>query len=277
MQIPTRPAQHAASYAQRHPLETLGRFGYAVKGAVYVLLGVLALDAALGGGSPEGQEGALTAIASTSYGGVLLWVITAGLAAYALWRFALAALDPEGEGTDAQGVARRIGYVISGVAYAFLAWTAYKVRSGASGSGGSSAQERTQTLLQQPFGPWLVGLVGLGILAYGCFEFYRASSGSFMDRLRLEGTASGHRQTIRRIGQAGLAARGVVYLVIGGFLLVAALQSDPSEARGLDGALRALQDQPFGPYLLGIVAIGLAAYGVYCFVNARYRTYEGLR
>ncbi len=265
----------AARHARRHPLETLGRVGYAVKGVVYVLLGVLAVDAARGSGSPEGQTGALQAIAATTFGGLLLGLVAVGLLAYALWRLALAALDPADHGTDASGLARRAGYVISGVAYGALAFTAYKILTGAGASAGGGPDEETATLMSQPFGPWLVGAVGLGVMAFGAFELYRAYTASFMDKLALSGEAAQQRTTVRRLGQAGLAARGVVYLVIGGFLVVAARQSDPSEARGLDGALAALQGQPYGAVLLALVGLGLAAYGLYCLVNARYRRFEG--
>ena len=275
--MPTRPdaaAAQAAHHARRHPVETLGRVGYAVKGGVYVLLGVLAVAAARGGDAPEGQTGALQALAETSFGGILLGIASVGLLAYALWRFALAALDPEGRGTDAKGLARRAGYVVSGVAYATLAYTAYKILRGV-GAGEGGPAEPTAALMSQPFGPWLVGAVGLGVMAYGAYELYRAYTAQFMDKLDLEGEVAQHRPTVRRVGQAGLAARGVVYGIIGGFLVVAARQADPSEARGLDGALRTLQEQSFGPILLALVGLGLAAYGLYCVVNARYRRFQG--
>lgn len=271
---PNAAAQEAAQHVRRHPIETLGRVGYAVKGVVYVLLGALALGAARGGGAPEDQTGALQALAATPFGSVLLGIVAVGLLAYALWRLALAGLDPEGRGRDAEGLARRAGDVISAVAHGALAYTAYRILTGA-GADGGSVDERTATLMSQPFGPWLVGAVGLGIIGYGLVELYRASTASFMDELVLDGKAAANRDTVRKVGQAGLAARGVVYGIIGGFLVVAAYQSDPEEARGLDGALRALQEQTFGPVLLALVALGLAGYGVYCVVYARYGRFEG--
>lgn len=268
-------ASHTARYAKRHPLETLGRVGYAVKGVVYALLGVLAVDAAMGTGNPEGQQGAFQAVAGTAFGEGLLWVITVGLAAYALWRLVLAVTDPENEGDGAEGAVRRVGYVISAGAYAALAYSAYQTVTASGGSGGDGTEERTQTLLGLPAGKWVVGAIALGILGYGVYQFVRAYKASFMEKFRLEGPAARNREWVRRAGQWGLAARGVVYLIVGSFMLQAALQSDADEAGGLDEALATLQQQPYGPWLLGLVAVGLVMYGVYCWTNAAYRRYEG--
>ena len=264
----------SARSAARHPLETAGRVGYAVKGVLYGLLGVLAVQTARGGGDTEGQRGALQAVAESSGGDVLLLLLAIGLGAYGLWRLALAALDPEGKGSDASGLARRAGYVISGLSYAALAVTAFRLRGGG-GSGGGGAEGRAETALGLPGGPLLVGLVALGVLAYGGWEFVRATRADFMDKLALRGDAARQRETIRRIGQAGLAARGVVYSIIGVFLARTALQSDADEALGLDGALAVLRDAPYGPWLLGAVGVGLFAYGLYCGINALYRRFEG--
>ena len=264
----------SASHAKRHPIETLGRVGYAAKGIVYTLLGVLAADAAFGsGGGPEGQTGALQELAGTSYGPALLWVLVVGLAAYGLWRFALAALDPERKGDDAKGLVTRAGYVVSGVAYLGLAYTAYQIVTGGGGGGGDAAEERTASVLGLPGGRWIVGAIALVVIGYGIYQFVRAYKVSFMDKLRLEGAAARNREWVRRAGRAGLAARGVVYVLIGGFLGQAAIQRDPDEAGGLDQALTTLQGQGYGPWLLGLVAIGLVLYGAYCAVNAAYREY----
>lgn len=269
------PPSHAASQIRRHPLETLGRVGYGVKGVLYTLLGVIALNAAVGPGNPEGQSGALHALAQQPFGTVLLWIVTVGLAAYALWRIVLAVTDPEGVGDDAEGTVRRLGYVVSGIVYGALAYSAYQIVNG-SGSGGSDGtEERTATLLGLPGGQWIVGAIALGILGYGVYQFVRAYEESFFDKLRLGVRAVRHRESIRRVCQAGLVARGVVLVMIGVFMAQAALQSDADEAGGLDQALATLQQQSYGPWLLGLVAVGLVMYGVYCWLNAAYRRYEG--
>lgn len=269
-------ASRATSQAQRHPLETLGRVGYGVKGVLYAILGVIALDAAVSGGDPEGQTGTLRSLADEPFGNVLLWVLAVGLAAYGLWRIALAILDPEGEGGDGEGAVKRVGYVISGVIYGGLAYSAYQIASGSGGSGSSGGtEERTAMLLGLPGGRYIVGAIALGVLAYGVYQFVRAYRHKFFEKLRLEGEAARRRDLVRRICQAGLAARGVVLLLVGVFLGQAALQRDPDEAGGLDQALATLQQQSYGTWLLGLVAFGLVMYGVYCWLNAAYRRYAG--
>ena len=272
--MPTASA--SPDHAARHPIETLGRVGYAAKGVVYALLGVLALNAAFGAGDPEGRGGTLRAIAGTSYGPFLLWALVVGLAAYGLWRFALAVLDPKHEGDDAEGLLKRAGYVVSGVAYLTLAYTAFRVVTGAGGSGGAGGtEERAETVLGIPGGRWILAAVALGVIGYGVYQFVRAYRASFMDHFDLDGVAARNREWVRRAGRAGLSARGVVYVLIGTFLGQAALRGDSDEAGGLDAALAALQGQGYGPWLLALVALGLVLYGVYCGVNAAYREYEG--
>ncbi|PAP77550.1 DUF1206 domain-containing protein [Rubrivirga marina] len=268
-------ATSSARHAKRHPLETLGRVGYGVKGVLYALLGVIALDAAIGPEDPEGQEGAFATLAQQSYGEVLLWVLVVGLAAYALWRVVLAITDPEGEGDDVEGAGKRFFYVVSAVAYGSLAYSAYRVVSGAGQSSGGGAEDRAQTLLGLPAGRWIVGLLALGLLGYGLYQFVRAYRASFMSNFHLDQRAVQHRDLIKRAGQWGLSARGVVYVLTGTFMAQAALRADADEAGGLDQALGALQRQSYGPWLLGLVAIGFILYGAYCWVNARYRRYEG--
>lgn len=255
------------------PLESAGRIGYAFKGVLYVLLGVLAVDAAWSGGSTEGRRGALQTVAETAFGDLLLGVLAVGLAAYAVWRLAMAALDPEGRGTDARGLAHRAGYVVSGLSYGVLAVAAYRITQGGGGGGGNGAEEGAQTALELPGGRYVLGLVALAVVGFGVYEVVRAYTARFMSDLALSGEGAQHRDTVRRLGQAGLAARGVVYGVIGAALAVAAVQYDPDEAYGLDGALATLRDQPYGAVLLGLVGLGLAAYGLYCGVNARYRRF----
>lgn len=264
------------SAATRHPLETAGRVGYAFKGVLYVLLGVLAVESARGGGDTEGRQGALQTVAENPFGSVLLTILAIGLAAYAIWRLTLAVLDPEKEGSDASGAVHRIGYVVSGVSYGLLAFTAYRIIQGNSdGGGGGGAEESSSMVLSLPGGRYILGLIALAVLGYGIYELVRAYKGSFMEKLALEGEAQQHRTTIKRLGRAGLASRGVVYGIIGAGLAAAAYRYNPDEARGLDQALATLRDQPYGTYLLALIGLGLAAYGLYCGVNARYRRFEG--
>lgn len=254
-------------------VETLARMGYAAKGVVYLLVGGIAARAAVGSGERvEGSRGALRTLLEQPFGRFLLGLMALGLAGYALWRFVQAALDPEGKGSGGGGLAKRAGYAVSGAIHAGLALAALRMATGGGGGqGGDSTDHWTAVLMRQPLGRWLVAAVGLGIMGYGAYALYRAYAVKLDRQLDLSRMGPAAREWAVRSGRAGIAARGVVFLVMGYFLLRAALRYDPAEARGLDGALRALQQQSYGPWILGVVALGLLGYGVYQLVEARYR------
>jgi hypothetical protein len=252
----------------------LARFGYAAKGIVYITIGVLAAYAAFTtGGRTTDTRGALEEILSQPYGKYLLGAIAIGLAGYALWRFVQAVKDTENKGSGAKGIAVRIGYAVIGVIYAGLAFSALQLVLGSGGEskGDSTSKEWTATLLSQPFGQWLVGAVGLGFVAAAVSHFYKAYTAKFREKLMTSQMSEKAQNFALRTGQFGLAARGVVFGLIGAFLIQAALHSNAGEARGLGGALTALGQQTYGQLLLGVVALGLVAYGFYMLVLARYR------
>lgn len=252
----------------------LGRFGFAAKGLVYIIIGVLAIQVAIGsGGQTTGPSGALGSIANQPFGQALLIIVSIGLFGYALWRLIQAWIDPEQEGSDAKGVVKRIGYAISGLIYGFLGVEAIRIVMGSSSGGGSDqqAQNWTAMLLSQPFGQWLVGIVGAIIIGTGAYQLYRAYSAKFKEKLKLQEMSTTERTWSERSGRLGFAARGVVYFIMGWFLIQAAMTRSSEEAGGIGQALQELAQQPYGPWLLGVVAIGLIAYGFFCFVLARYR------
>ena len=262
-----------------HPwFERLARFGYVTKGIVYFIIGLLAAQLALGiGGGTVDNEGALQTIATQPFGIFLLAIVTIGMISYALWRFTQAALDPEHthEETDAKNIAERLGYAFSGVVYTGLAFSAIKIITGAGTSGGDSTQDWTARVLAQPFGQWLVGLGGAVVIGVGLYYIYKALKRKFRGELKLQEMSPNERKWAIRVGQFGMTARGIVFAVIGIFLIQAAIHSNASEARGIGAALAALLEQPFGRWLLGFVAFGLIAYSVYCVVEARYRRTVG--
>jgi len=202
-----------------------------------------------------------------------LALVALGLLGYAAWRLFQGILDPENEGRDAEGVVKRLDHVVNGLFHAALAVSVGGVALG-SGGGGGGPDDWTATLLQQPLGRLLTVAVGAGVVIIGLFQFYRAYDAKFMEKLKPGEMGPRERTWTRRGGRLGHAARGVVFVLIGAFLVQAALQSDPNEARGLGGALSALAGQPFGPYLLGAVAFGLVCFGLFMFVVARYRRIE---
>ena len=274
MSSPSSTSSDAHRVAHSDTVETLARAGYTVKGVLYALIGILALQTAFGeGGQTTGTKGAIRAVADSTFGTILLWLVAVGLVGYALWRFVQAALDPEDKGDDAEGIVKRLGYAGSGVIYAGLAVFTFKLLMGESSSNGGGADSWTAMLMSKPLGTWLVGLAGLIGVAIGGYQLYKAWTVKFREKLQLGSLNAQAERWAVGLSRFGIAARGVAFALGGVFLVVAAVQADPEEARGLDGVLQTLQNQPFGPYLLGIAALGLIAYGVYCLVEARYRAF----
>ena len=253
----------------------LGRFGFAAKGVAYVLIGVVAARVALGvGGAITDSQGVLQHIVEMPFGNLLLLVLAIGLAGYTLWRIVQALLDTEHKGTELKGLWARGGYLISAGIYATLTLTAARmlVDAGAgAGSGEGKAQDWTARLIEQPFGPWLVALVGLCLLSSAGFQFFRAATADFRKRLQTGAMSAGEQDFAIAAGRFGHVARGITFGIMGLFLMLAAFRHEPGEAKGLAGALHILTEQPFGPQLLGIVAGGLVLYGLYMFVESRYR------
>jgi hypothetical protein len=227
------------------------------------------------GGSTQNSSGVIQTIAAQPFGTFLVAVVALGLFGYALWRFVQAWKDTEHQGSDAKGIIARIGFAISGAIHISLAYMAARIAIGSgSGSGGNSQQTMTATLLSQPFGQWLVGLVGVIIIGVGLQHFYRAYKAKFMKEYEHGQMNPTQRRWAKRIGQFGLSARGVTFSMIGGFIISAAINANPSEAKGLSGAFDTLARQPYGPWLLGLVALGFVAYGVYCLSRAWYRRFS---
>lgn len=265
-----------AQYEISGALTALARAGYAARGVIYIIIGSFAILAALGsGGSTTDSEGALRSILGQPFGQVLLGLIAVGLVGYALWRLIQGVMDTDGHGSDGKGIAVRGGLLVSAVTHILLAVFTFSLifggvfgGSGGGSGGGGGSGDWTARLMQQPYGRWLVGLVGLAVIGAGIAHIVKGWKAKFekylvMDRQKLD--------TARPICRFGLIARGVVFVIIGGFLIIAAWQVDPSEARGLSGALQALQGQPYGWILLGVVALGLIAFGIYSLVEAVWR------
>lgn len=256
-------------HVQNHKLEWVARMGYGARGVVYLIVGWLALVAAFGSGEATDTRGGLRHLLQQPAGEILLAVVAVGLFGYSIWRFIQAVMDADDHGTDPKALAIRAGLLVSSIMHLALGVFALSLIFGW-GTGGDSGQTQdwTARLMSQNYGRWLVFAFGLAVIGAGFAHIYKGGSGKFKKHFSMDS------QTMRwadPVCKFGLIARGVVFLIIGGFFTMAAWQFDPSKARGLDGALEALQRQPFGPYLLGVVALGLIAFGVYSILEAVYR------
>jgi hypothetical protein len=267
-------------YAREHPgVVTLARLGWVAKGIVYLLLGVLAIpiaqegrgqDDSGTGESQASQTGAVARIADSMFGELALWLIAVGLMLYVLWRLVSIALPAE---NSAKAWLTRIGYLISALVYTAVAWTAvsYARAGGSSGQGGSedSRIERwTAEWLQKTAGQWLIGTVGVIVVAVGLAFIYRGLTADFRKELEPRGVGPVSYDAIVTLGRIGWVGRGVMMGIVGWFLTRAAIKFRPDEASGIDGALREATATGWGRGLVWVVAIGLAVYGVYCIISA---------
>ncbi|MDO9426676.1 MAG: DUF1206 domain-containing protein [Methylobacterium sp.] len=255
----------------RNVIERLARFGYGARGIVYCIVGGLALLAALGrGGRADDSESAIRWVLAGPFGAVLVGIIAVGLLGFALWRFVEGLTDADRRGTSAKGLVVRAAHVGSAVIYTGLAITAGSLALGLGrrSGGGDGMQDWTAWLLAKPFGLWLVGLIGVGVMGGGVAFLVKAATGKVTDRLKLAGSQC---WWAKPVGQFGYAARGIAFLIIGGFFIAAAWYQASSEVKGLAGAFAALRAQPYGWVLLAIVAAGHFAFGAFGLIQARFR------
>jgi type IV secretory pathway VirB2 component (pilin) len=270
--------KEAVQDAAASPLmETLMRIGHVVRGLVYGVIGLLAARVALGdGGQLVDPQGAIAAIGQSPLGTALLWFILIGLVGYGLWGFIRAIADPLHKGNDAKGIATRIGYAVSGVSYFMLAVVTYQIIAASASAAQNNAQpqETTARLLSQPWGAWVVGLAGLIVIVVGVMHIVKGFKGDFDQQFNAYAISPKQHRIITQLGRFGTAARGLVYALIGLFLLLTAVNNDPSQAKGIDGVLNELLQQPFGPALLLVVALGLMAFGVYSAMSGFWLRYK---
>ena len=248
--------------------EWLSRTGFIARGLIYGIIGVLALKLALGhGGKLTNQQGALHTVAHQPFGKFLLTLVAIGLGGYALWRFVRAALGHGPEGSDSGF--DRLAALASGIVYLALCFIAIRMLSGSGGS--ASPDKATAGAFGWPAGTWIVGAAGLILIGVGLYQGYRGVTKDFLSDSKTEEMSPGIRAWIGWIGLVGHLARMVVFVLVGAFLVKAAVEYNPRAAVGLDGALAKLLNQSYGTLLLGVVAAGLIAFAVYSFSDARFR------
>ncbi|HZB27046.1 MAG TPA: DUF1206 domain-containing protein [Gemmatimonadales bacterium] len=252
-------------------IERLARVGYAAKAVLYITVGYLAAEAGLGtGGRVTDTHGALRVVHQASHGPALLLLIAAGLTGYAVWRLVEAVVDPERRGTNAKGIALRLGFAIRGAFHGLLGITAFRLVLGdGSGASGDEPHRWTERAFDLPGGDLLVGLAAGWVAGYGVYQFYRAATPKMQRHLQLSELPDRVRGWVLGVSRFGIAARGLVFCLIGFFFARAALRHDAGQAGGIRESLRTLSELGRWPFVL--VAFGLLAYGIYELVNARYR------
>jgi hypothetical protein len=261
----------ASRAADSKPLEYLARGGFVCYGVIHLLFAWLALQVAFGHPAKEGdQSGALQSLAGLSYGKVLLGVIAVGMVGLAIWQAFEAAIGESGPRTKA-AIAERVINGVRAVIYLWLAWTAVKVLRGVNADIAGNQQKNSSQLMSQTDGRWLVGLIGVVVVGVGAGLFAYGYTKKFLKHLNTQQMSPSVRKSTRRLGISGYLAKGIAYAIVGILVVTAAVTYQPDQARGLDAALKTLTSHAYGNWLLAVIAVGFAAFGIYCFFQAKYR------
>ncbi|MBB3674292.1 DUF1206 domain-containing protein [Modestobacter versicolor] len=256
-------------------LEALARVGLIAYGIVHLLVAWLALQLAWGGGGGSAdQSGAMATLAEQPFGKPLLWVLAIGLLALAVWQLAelfrqVPGLRGSGE-RKKKAVTGSAKSVAKAAVYVFLAITALRFATGSGQSSSSQQQDTVAGVFGWPGGRFLVGAAALVLIGVGAYHVRKGLTKHFLKEIDTAQASAGERRLIERLGQVGYPAKGIALALVGGLVGWAAVTFDPEKASGLDGALRTLLDAPFGKALLTVVALGIAAFGVFAFFRARY-------
>lgn len=255
--------------AKRSGVAGLARYGLATRAFTYLVIAWLALQIALGHRTHQAnQRGALAEIAQTTRGLVLLWIVGFGLGAYAVWRFIEAAT---GTPTDGKKAGPRLKAAARGIVYSALCVSTFAFIAGTSREGQAEKQSTlTARVMQHDYGRWLVGAAGAVVVIVGIVLILNGARKNFDEELRMGELSPATRRVVSRLGLVGTISRGIVFVTVGVLVVDAAVTFDPKESRGLDGALRTLADQPYGPWILGALALGLMAFGVFGLAAARW-------
>jgi hypothetical protein len=264
--------KRAGQKAEYSPvIEALTRVGYGARGIIYFTMGLLALNVAFGKGSaPIDQQSAIAAIGRQPAGMVLLWLILIGLVSYSLWGVIRAIMDPLHKGHDMKGLLVRAGFLISALTYASFILPTYGFISGKGSSAQSGAQTQSfmASIMSMPGGHWLIAVIGLALIGVGLYQVYQGFKNSFDKQFQTYAMTTEEVKVAKQLGRFGTATRGFIFVLVGGLVTVAAYQSNPSQPVGINAALTTLLHQPYGIWLLGIVAIGLLAFGIYSMLSA---------
>lgn len=269
----TQVASSARQAAHSRSMSGLARFGLVARAFVYLVIGWLAIQIARGHAKHQAnQKGALADVAHRSGGVALLWIVGAGFAAYAIWRLTEAAV---GTAADGRKAGPRIQSLVRGLVYAGFAIMTFAFIAGASTKGQAQQQETlTAKVMKHDAGRWLVGIIGLIVVAVGIGMVIEGVTSKFEKQLRIGQMGRRTHTVVRWLGVIGTVSRGIVFAVAGGLVVDAAVTYDAQKSSGLDGALRTLAEQRYGPWLLGALALGLIIFGIYGLAAARWAKTE---
>ena len=249
--------------------ETLARLGYVARGIIYFVIGLLAVLMAFGyGGKTTDQQGAISTIGMQPAGRILLWLVLIGLVCYSLWGLIRAIFNPFHQGHNAKGFALRIGYLVSAVAYALLIMPTFELISGGAqpaqnGAQQGQIQQYAAKILVVPFGQWLVGIIGIIVILVGLMQFFQGFHADFERQIYLTKLNSTQLRRVRFLGRFGSIGRGIVFALIGLFIVEAAYTANSQQIKGFDSTLTTILQQPYGRWLMGASALGLISLGLY--------------
>ena len=269
---PVRVRSAGQGAANSRAMSLLARAGLAARGVMYGLIGVIAVQIALGSTRRQAdRSGALRLVAATPFGSVILWLLVIGFAGLTLWRLSEAAWGAAG--ADGHKASQRFVNLCKAVIYGFVTWGILKFALGLGAPAASNKQSRdlTATAFRYSGGRYAVAIAGVVIAGIGFYLAYQAYRARFLRDLRMGSASRRTRQVVAWFGKAGGIAHGAVFVTVGIFLVVAAIDARPGQAKGIDSALVTLARTPFGPWLLGVVALGLVLFGVYSCCEARWR------
>ena len=268
----TRVRRSARRTADSRAMAWLARAGLIARGVMYVLIGIIAVQIAVEGSRQQADRtGAVRLVAHTAFGTVALWLLVIGFIGMTLWRLS-EAIGGSAE-SDGRKASKRLANLARAAFYAVVTYgiLKYALGVGQPSSSDKQSQDLTAAALKHPGGQWIVAIAGVIVVIAGLYTMYRAYKLKFLKHLRMGSASTRTRKAVTRLGQIGGIARGFVFATIGVFLVIAAKDANPKQAKGIDSALRALAHTPLGPVLLVVVALGLATFGLYSWCEARWR------
>ncbi|MGV8983278.1 DUF1206 domain-containing protein [Clostridium sp.] len=249
--------------------EFMARVGFAARSLIFFVMGILALLLAFGsGGKTTDQQGAIAMIGKQPEGKVLLWLVLIGLICYASWGFIQVIVNPFNKENDTKGISARLGYLFGAISYSFLAIPTYALLTGGAkpahtGKQAAQTQNYVAKILDMPLGQWLVVVVALIVISVGIFQVCKGFMPLFGRHLDLIKLNTYQLKWVKGFGRYGTISQGFVITLVGAFLVIAAYTSNSNEAKGFDSALMSLIHQPYGRWLIGIIALGLISLGLY--------------